>query len=552
MTTAPALTAATAPSIDASYDNRWVLVVFWSTLLVLSLFSCVASASVLLFMAAHMGVVDAFAMKLTVKAAGFLLLTLSGGAALYRSRSKLAASTLIIEQRRLPIVYIAPVLLIAAACVIPRLGDYPWLAPDELHHLTVARNLAQHGVYASGHASTGLIEFDDYDSVGAPVLAPIAAAFKTAGVGVRQARLVMSAYFLLLCLLLFILIKPAAGPLPAAIGAACMICGFGSIYLGRTLYGEVPALTYMAAGLLAWRRGIADVGRGGWLMVAGLCFGLAVLCKTVLLFSVFAFLGAYVYDMATFRRVKFRHVAVPAIAGAAVIGAWLAIKCINQTSVAASADATLAAYRNYLVFSVRSVGAAVRWLIEQPSQPAAVAGALWVMPLIFRRRYDPALVVLWLLAVFYAYWWAFFTPARLPRYIWYSDAIGACFAGVLLVHLLKGTARARIAGVIIAALFAWNGVGEMRRVWTSDELRDEKAVAAYVVETAKHRPVATLSRPVAGLLNFLADSSIEIVQNAEQSAGKVLIIDSKVTDPPGGRAATRRFGRYLAYEEQVQ
>jgi 4-amino-4-deoxy-L-arabinose transferase-like glycosyltransferase len=537
--------------MSASQKEHWARVMICATVLSLSLFGCVASTAVLLFLIFRMGVADAFALRLALKSIAFLLLAITCGFFLYRNRCTIETSIPRISPRRSPFVYLAPVLALAAICVVPRLNEHPWLAPDELHHLTVARNLAQFGTYASGHASAGLIPFDDYDSVGAPVLMPVAAAFKLAGVSIQPARLTMALYFLSLCALLFFLINPIAGPVPAAVGVACMLCGFGSIYLGRTLYGEVPALAFIAAGLLAWRRGLRDNAPLGWLVIAGLCCGLAALSKTVMIFSAFAFLGTYLYDTATFGKIRPRHVAVPAIAGAAVLLAWLALKSANHAGAAASADATLAAYRNYLVFSLRSTGAAAKWLFRQPSQLAALAAALWVTPIIFRRRYDPALVVLWMLAVFYAFWWTCFTPARLPRYIWYSDAIGACFTGMLLVHLLRRSMLPRMIAVAIAALFLWNGAGEMRRVWTSDELRDERALAAYVAETTKQRDVVTVSWPVAGLVNFLADRAIEIVR-PDQTTGKVLIVDSNVNDAPRGRAPARRFGRYLVYEEQVQ
>lgn len=89
-------------------------------------------------------------------------------------------------------------LLAVLVCTLflPRLDVYPWAAPDEVHHLTVAKNIAVHGAYASGHPDRGLDYFDTYDSVGGPVLLPVAGAFTVFGAGLGVARGVMVLFFL--------------------------------------------------------------------------------------------------------------------------------------------------------------------------------------------------------------------------------------------------------------------------------------------------------------------------------------------------------------------
>ena len=115
------------------------------------------------------------------------------------------------------------VLAFAAVLLVPGLDDYPWAAPDEMHHLIVAKNLAFVGEYASGSPSAGLRRFDPFDSVGPPAIVPAALAFRCFGLGLSQARCVTAAYFLGLCALLYLLAKPVFGPRAAVLGAAFVL-----------------------------------------------------------------------------------------------------------------------------------------------------------------------------------------------------------------------------------------------------------------------------------------------------------------------------------------
>ena len=110
------------------------------------------------------------------------------------------------------------VLCLAALVLLPRLAAYPWAAPDEVHHLGVAKNLAVHNAYASGSPEQGFHYFDPYDSVGPAVLAPVAGAFKLFGVSVGGARVVVACFFLALCAGLFLLAAPVLGPGAALAG----------------------------------------------------------------------------------------------------------------------------------------------------------------------------------------------------------------------------------------------------------------------------------------------------------------------------------------------
>ncbi|MCF6284738.1 MAG: glycosyltransferase family 39 protein, partial [Candidatus Hydrogenedentes bacterium] len=149
------------------------------------------------------------------------------------------------------------------------LDSYPWAAPDEVHHLNLARNVAVYGSYASGRPETGFQYFDSFDSVGPTVIGAIALAFKMAGVSLGVARTIMIAFFLLLCVAVFQFCRCLFGPWAGVASVGLLVGTFSSIYLGRTVYGEVPSFAYLLLGLLAWHRALKSPGFTVWALAAG-------------------------------------------------------------------------------------------------------------------------------------------------------------------------------------------------------------------------------------------------------------------------------------------
>ena len=197
------------------------------------------------------------AFRLAVKSALFTALALLALWRPVRTRPRVTPDAPVTETRpssRQGWAWLGGALALAALMVLPRLYAYPHAEPDEIHHLIVARNLAVHGVYATGHPAIGFEKFDDYDSVGPPVILPIAAVFKMTGVSLAGARGVMALYSLVLCVALFVLLRPIIGARSAALGVVLMTFAFGSVYLARALYGEVPALFYITLALMRGAR----------------------------------------------------------------------------------------------------------------------------------------------------------------------------------------------------------------------------------------------------------------------------------------------------------
>ena len=501
--------------------------------------------------------------KLFVKLAAFAALTLAAGRVLLRQASSVPnglpyTGTPLLGNHHHAHTVMALVLGAAALVLFPKLDSYPWAAPDEVHHLAVARNLAHYGVYASGNPNAGFRHFDNYDSVGAPVIAPVALALRVAGHTFGAGRFVMSVYFLALCGLAYLLLSPLFGGYSAVAGVSVMTLGFGSLYLGRTLYGEVPALTFLIGGLLLWRRALRIPALSVWGAWAGIMFGLAVLCKSIIALSAFAFLGALVYDLMTYRRIRWTHIVPVALGAASAIGAWWCVQALSRHDVSGAAADTMGLYKHNLMFGLRSAPHAVGWMLKEPAALAGlVCAGVFATPILFRRRYDPPSVVLFLVGVFYVYWWVFFTPGRIPRYVWYSYAIFGMYAGAMAAAFMQtmlycgsNPFKRALALAVIALVLAplpSRAVDSVRAIWTCDETHSDYAAARYVEGLPSDAAIGTTYWPLAGAVDFLARRRIEILDAVPEDieSGRVVIVDEQ-TQPEllEGRTPQLTMGRY--------
>ncbi|MBN2310049.1 MAG: glycosyltransferase family 39 protein [Candidatus Hydrogenedentes bacterium] len=531
-------------------------------------FTAVASAAVwLLFAFTDLTEEPAFLPKLAVKAALFLVLAGVAAAILWRLRHTAppeapqppAAPAPPIGTRFAPLLALAAFALL----LIPNLDRYPHAMPDEIHHLIVARNLAEHGLYASGRPDTAFKLFDDYDSVGPPVLVPVAAAFRVAGTGLVAGRTVMAVFSLLFLAAVYAFCAPLFGRPAAVMSALCASTAWGSVYLGRTLYGEVPALLFLVIGLTLWRTSIS--GRRALLTgtAAGLAFGLAILCKNFMILSAWAFLGALVYDRLSYRRIGWRHIVSPALGTAAVVAAWPLIQSLFRDVATGAAWGQLSMYRHNLLFGLDSAPVTLGWLARWWAPVAASAIALLALvPTVFRRRYDPAAVVLVLFVSFQTYWWVFFTTGNIPRYLWYATALGALFTGAAAWRAFAASAPAAgrggggrraaliAAGLLLLAPSAHNIVHEAGKVYGSDEMHDDRVLAEYVRDLPEAAAIASPLWDVRRALDFLADRHVQNPGKTLDSAARydVLVVSSRnEPDLPAGLVLDATIGRYAVF-----
>ena len=75
-------------------------------------------------------------------------------------------------------------------------------------------------------------------------------------------------FYFILCVAVFVWFHREFGVLAAAASVIFMTTSYGSVYLGRSLYGEIPALAYFIIGLILWGRSLgskAPAASGLWL-----------------------------------------------------------------------------------------------------------------------------------------------------------------------------------------------------------------------------------------------------------------------------------------------
>ena len=547
--------------------KRLVLAVLVLVAFVCAAFTAAASAIlIVLLILKEPGREPALVLRLALKGVFFLCVTAAAFGLLRRMLHGLLLgdrpSARAVPERGWPErAALTAVLLATAFLVLPRIAHYPKAEPDELHHLIVARNLAEYGRYASGHPDRDFVDFDPYDSVGPAVIGPVAGAFRVAGDTLEAGRVAMGLFFLLLCGAVYVFSRPLCGARAAVVSAALVTMAWGSVYLGRTLYGEAPALLFLVVSLIFWRHALEREQVGAFAVAAGAAFGLAILSKPFVLVVAWPLLGTYAFDRLTFRRIHWRHIAEPAAGCLAICAAWWLVKALCRQDAAAAATDTLAYYRHYLMFGIRSTGGPLTWIVSSPTRLlgalAGLAALAAATPVVFHRHYDPPAVVLFLAAPFLAYWWVGFTDGHIPRYTWYSWAIAGVFGGPLLYALaaraLRGPSGASgrllygvLALLVAAAPAAWT-LEQVKLVYTADEMQDDRALAEYVAEYPTSVRIATTHWPVQRALNFLSARNTTVLEAIPEGLGfyDMIVVDKRVQpNLLEGQCPDKAIGRY--------
>lgn len=484
-----------------------------------------------------------FYFKLWARTAGFAFICLGAGLWLRRLMRafppRLNAPPLASEAAGGRALLAATVCFLAAL-LLPRLSQYPWTAPDELHHLTVARNLAESGQYASGHPSGQLVAFDPYDSVGPAVIVPVAASIALFDEPLIAARAIMAGMFVLWTLLTWLLVRPLTGGGPAALGVLLAGTAIGSIYLGRTLYGEVPALMYATAGLLYWRMALGRARHQMWSVLAGICFGLCVLSKAILVLTVFPITAAYLFDRLAFRRIPLSRLLWPAIAAAATILSWALVQ-MGAGGAGESSEVMFHLYRHYLLFGFTSVETTLGWLANHwAAVLVAALGFVAMLPALLLVRYDPPTLVLGLTGVLFGYWWVFFTPGQIPRYLWFTLAIGCLFAGPLAYTSIRSLSvrshgvRARVVAGFVILLLAFPAFVEVQRVvsrtWFDEQMADEYALQDFIRSHAE-QPIVTTSWMAQRSANFFANRYLPRIEPSQIGNTAAIVVRDRALEP---------------------
>lgn len=198
---------------------------------------------------------------------------------------------------------------------------------DEGWVFHMASNISQTGIDGT-QFSPGNIGHASIISVGYPLIYALALWFKSFGIGVFQARMMMVAYMLGFATVSFLLLKRLYGN-DIALASLFILATFPPFYsFGKSIIGEVPALFFLALSLLFFNLATNDPGKSEhskkrlWLILAGASAGLCVVAKTSSLALIpVLFFGAFL----ALRKglVNWKDIGTVAASAAIPIAAWL-------------------------------------------------------------------------------------------------------------------------------------------------------------------------------------------------------------------------------------
>jgi hypothetical protein len=424
------------------------------------------------------------------------------------------------------VVMLAGVAAVTLAVVLAtyHLDLFPTTWFDEGSHLHVPKALIQLGVYADT-SSEGFRYFGPTTGIGPTIMLPIALMFKMAGIGLLQARLVITMYFLAALGLFFLVTRHQYGLLTAGLAVLLLITspGVDILYFGRQVLGEVPALAFLLLGVLLWWSSTESETRRVRLvrlLLASLAFGLVALTKnqfSLILAPTFIVLA--LVDQFYYRSLGFLSSALPFLGVCAGIGVGLVVQFLPALG-AQDLIHTAALYRDasagaIFVFSPARIVSSLKFLASADNFgylgiPAVLYG------LVLSRQRSVRGAQQGLLAIFVTLGLAWFAFGSIgwPRYAFPALALTAIFAAKLLVDVIRALGRpsavpgsdtsahrvlpvlvALAATVVIVSPFA----DEARSIFGSPD-RSPQEVAAYLDTNVPTSAVVETWEPELGFL----------------------------------------------------
>ena len=403
------------------------------------------------------------------------------------------------------------------------LDTYPTTWFDEGSHLHVPKALIQLGVYADT-SSEGLRYFGPTTGIGPTIMLPIALVFKLVGMGLLQARLVITAYFLTTLFLFFLVTRRQYGAVTGAVALALLLTspGVNILYFGRQVLGEVPALAFLLLGILLWWSSTDSAhGRFWRLLAASLAFGLVALTKNQ--FSLIlgpTFIVAALVDRFYHRSIGLLGYALPVLGVGAGIDVGLVLQFLPALGAQDLAH-TAALYRDasagaIFVFSPARIASSLKFLLSADNfaylgLPAVVYA--WVLS----RERSVRGAQQALLATFITMGLAWFALGSIgwPRYAFPALALAAIFVARLLVDVVTAlsrhsssvvnTQRSRLVALpLIVALFVTTVVvsplaDEAKSIFGAPD-RSPQQVAAFLNASVPTSAVIETWEPELGFL----------------------------------------------------
>jgi hypothetical protein len=200
----------------------------------------------------------------------------------------------------------------------------PWF--DEGSHLHVPKTLVNYGVYAD-ISSEGFRYYGPTIGVGPTVMLPIAAIFKLFGIGLLQARLIMTLYMIAAIYAFYLVSKKLTNHYIALVACILLISSRVIFFLelGRQLLGEVPGLFFLLLGFLLW---FDKWENASWkrLTLVGMLFGLAMITKyQYLLFLMPMFGLSWFLNLVYYKTSSHKHFIIPAFTASLLFAVWQGI-----------------------------------------------------------------------------------------------------------------------------------------------------------------------------------------------------------------------------------
>ena len=409
------------------------------------------------------------------------------------------------------------VLLALLLAMLGMIGNYGLNRPvsfDGAMNLQVAQSLARGEGYVRHYEGVRAFPMEVQTNV--PFVLPAALVFKLFGVGLAQSQLVNFAYLLLFLGLVVWIVRRFFGTTLALCAALACLLVPGFHRIGMNGWGEIAALSWWLAGTCLLLRDVGPGADARRLLGGGLCLGLALATKTVLLIGLGAtgtvFAAAWLWIARRDPRAIARAaalavigIALPLLAveawrwlamGSADYGAWWGnqFAAIVWQSGASPAHAGASADRSVAHFGVLAT------LLGLPG-PVIVAWLflplLASVPFLLRTPLQTHAHRLWLalllLAGVYLAWWLLVTPdshTRLRRILIGLVAVQLVWAFVLGTaclawrrHASSTGRRAALALLVVAGLLpqaalAWRFASELDTLRRPDMDRFYRVVEA--------------------------------------------------------------------------
>jgi 4-amino-4-deoxy-L-arabinose transferase-like glycosyltransferase len=439
-----------------------------------------------------------------------------------------SVSVLSVSVRR---VAIALGVVVLGVLAFVNLTTYPAMWFDEGVHLHVPKAIVRYGVYAD-YSSEGFRFYGPTMSVGPTVMLPIALAFKAAGIGLLQARLVMVAYMLAAIALAWVVGRQLGDRALAWWAVALLVSSraVNLVFYGRQLLGEVPGFAFLLAGLWCWFEAwertpppptltrtptptpmLARADGARWLLIAaGLLFGLAVVTKYQYIIVLAPGLAVvWLVDRLRYRLLPLRAIVWPAALLIGCFAAWQLLAVLDLGPAQASDN--LQTMRRATAGAALSFSAAqMRRAATEVVTPAAFSCVLLpaLAYAVWRARARSFFSLRWIaIASFITVDLIWFVTASIGwrRYAFAAFALGA-FPVALLVRDLITVATAAATATATAtatAAAAASASASRRRVYMWS------AAAALVIFTI----VAPLALTVRDVLSPPPDTAHEMARH---------------------------------------